>query len=60
LTAYSSSTDRDMALAAGFDWHMAKPVDADELVRSLPRCKREITDESIDRRTRHRDRVFFP
>jgi hypothetical protein len=53
-------TDRDMALAAGFDWHMAKPVDADELVRSLPRCKREITDESIDRRTRHRDRVFFP
>jgi hypothetical protein len=24
-----------MALAAGFDWHIAKPVDADELVRVI-------------------------
>jgi CheY-like chemotaxis protein len=35
VTAYASPTDRDMALAAGFDWHIAKPVDADELVRII-------------------------
>jgi signal transduction histidine kinase/ActR/RegA family two-component response regulator len=32
VTAYASTTDREMALAAGFDWHVPKPVDADELV----------------------------
>jgi CheY-like chemotaxis protein len=35
VTAYASPRDRDVALAAGFDWHMAKPVDADELVRVI-------------------------
>jgi PAS domain S-box-containing protein len=35
VTAYASATDREMALAAGFDWHIAKPVDADELVRVI-------------------------
>jgi CheY-like chemotaxis protein len=35
VTAYASARDRDMALAAGFDWHLAKPVDADELVRVI-------------------------
>jgi signal transduction histidine kinase/CheY-like chemotaxis protein len=35
VTAYATATDRDMALAAGFDWHIAKPVDADELVRVI-------------------------
>jgi PAS domain S-box-containing protein len=35
VTAYARPTDRDMALAAGFDRHIAKPVDADELVRVI-------------------------
>ena len=35
VTAYASAADRDMALTAGFDWHIAKPVDADELARII-------------------------
>jgi CheY-like chemotaxis protein len=35
VTAYASATDKAKALAAGFDWHIAKPVDADELVRVI-------------------------
>jgi CheY-like chemotaxis protein len=33
VTAYSASSDR--AIAAGFDMHVPKPVDADELVQSI-------------------------
>jgi PAS domain S-box-containing protein len=35
VTAYASAADREMALAAGFDSHIVKPVDADELVRVI-------------------------
>jgi CheY-like chemotaxis protein len=35
VTAYASAADKALALAAGFDWHIAKPVDADELVRVI-------------------------
>ena len=35
VTAYAGSRDREMSLAAGFDWHLAKPVDADELIRVI-------------------------
>jgi len=35
VTAYASAEDRERSLGAGFDWHMAKPVDADELVRVI-------------------------
>jgi PAS domain S-box-containing protein len=35
VTAYASPSDRDLALGAGFDWHIAKPVNADELVRVI-------------------------
>jgi CheY-like chemotaxis protein len=31
--AFNSMIERHPPLAAGFDWHIAKPVDADELVR---------------------------
>jgi len=31
LTAYASAEDRERALAAGYDAHVAKPVDVDEL-----------------------------
>jgi CheY-like chemotaxis protein len=35
VTAHANPADRDRALEAGFDWHIAKPVDADELVRVI-------------------------
>ena len=35
LTAYARTTDRDRALAAGFQQHVIKPVDPHELVRIL-------------------------
>ena len=35
VTAYASPTDRERALMAGYDWHIAKPVDAAELVRVI-------------------------
>ena len=37
LTAYASAEDRERALAAGYDAHVAKPVDADELGAALAR-----------------------
>jgi CheY-like chemotaxis protein len=35
VTAHAAPADRDRALEAGFDRHIAKPVDADELVRVI-------------------------
>jgi CheY-like chemotaxis protein len=35
LTAYAREEDRDRALAAGFQAHIAKPFDADNLVAEL-------------------------
>lgn len=35
LTAYASLEDRDRALKAGFDRHLAKPVDPAELIRTI-------------------------
>jgi PAS domain S-box-containing protein len=35
VTAYATAMDREKALEAGFDWHLAKPIDADELVRVI-------------------------
>ena len=37
VTAYGSTDDRVRVLAAGFDAHMAKPVDTDELVTVIRR-----------------------
>lgn len=37
LTAYASSDDRRRALAAGFQGHLAKPVDFDELLSVIKR-----------------------
>jgi CheY-like chemotaxis protein/anti-sigma regulatory factor (Ser/Thr protein kinase) len=37
LTAYASAEDRERALVAGYDGHVAKPVDADELGAALAR-----------------------
>jgi PAS domain S-box-containing protein len=35
VTAYASSADRERALTAGYDWHVAKPVDATELIKVI-------------------------
>jgi CheY-like chemotaxis protein len=35
LTAWSRSEDRQRALAAGFQSHLAKPVDPEELARAV-------------------------
>jgi CheY-like chemotaxis protein len=35
LTAFASSTDRDVALAAGFQLHIGKPFDPDSLVAAI-------------------------
>jgi len=37
LTGYATSADATMCAAAGFQMHLAKPVDARELVRSIAR-----------------------
>lgn len=41
LTAFGSSQDRDRALAAGFDRHLAKPIDPAELVRTIVKTRAE-------------------
>jgi two-component system CheB/CheR fusion protein len=38
LTGYGQPTDRNAALAAGFDGHLVKPVDLDTLVEALARA----------------------
>lgn len=35
VTAYASLHDRDEALSAGYDWHVAKPVEPNELVDAI-------------------------
>jgi CheY-like chemotaxis protein len=41
LTAYAGALDRDRALAAGFDLHLAKPVSHEALVAAvLDLCER--------------------
>jgi signal transduction histidine kinase/CheY-like chemotaxis protein len=47
LTGYASPQDRDRALAAGFQEHLSKPIDVEELVRVIR--------ELITDRSRHGD-----
>ena len=35
LTAYASPAEREAAIRAGFDWHVAKPVDPPELLQVI-------------------------
>jgi CheY-like chemotaxis protein len=37
LTAFARTEDRDHAIAAGYDSHLTKPVDADALVEEIAR-----------------------
>jgi CheY-like chemotaxis protein len=41
LTAYASAQDRRRAIEAGYDYHLPKPVDTEELIRVLDRLARE-------------------
>jgi CheY-like chemotaxis protein len=45
LTAYATIADRDQALAAGYDLHLAKPVEPSDLTHAL----------SMFRKTRQRE-----
>jgi PAS domain S-box-containing protein len=49
LTACASGQDRDLALQAGFDRHITKPVDPAELVRAIAQCHsaRRVSDPSL-------------
>lgn len=38
LTAYASEIERQQALAAGFDQHISKPVEPEELVKAIARA----------------------
>jgi CheY-like chemotaxis protein len=38
LTAYASEIERQQALAAGFEQHISKPVEPEELVRAIARA----------------------
>jgi CheY-like chemotaxis protein len=42
LTGYAQPLDREEALAAGFDAHLAKPPDFDELDRLLAKVARRM------------------
>jgi CheY-like chemotaxis protein len=35
LTGFASAEDRDRALESGFDWHVAKPLDPNGLVKAI-------------------------
>jgi CheY-like chemotaxis protein len=39
LTAFSAQDDIERAMAAGFDHHVGKPVDPEQLVRALTACR---------------------
>jgi CheY-like chemotaxis protein len=40
VTGHTQASDQERALAAGFDVHLPKPVDLDELLAALVACKR--------------------
>ena len=40
LTAFSAAADIERALAAGFDQHLGKPVDSEQLIHALAETKR--------------------
>jgi CheY-like chemotaxis protein len=44
LTAYASVDDRRKAIEAGFDAHLAKPIDPDTLVEVVSRLRRSAGD----------------
>lgn len=44
VTGYGQEKDREQSLAAGFDYHLVKPVDSDQLAALLATCANALTD----------------
>ena len=38
VTAYAGPREREAAIEAGYDWHLAKPIDLEELIASVSRA----------------------
>jgi CheY-like chemotaxis protein len=45
VTAYARAIDRRRALDAGFDWHLAKPVEPTDLIGAVASLARRSTDQ---------------
>lgn len=41
VTAYASTSDRERAMVAGFDWHVTKPLDPEDLIRAVLKVRNE-------------------
>jgi signal transduction histidine kinase/CheY-like chemotaxis protein len=37
VTAFAGASDREKALSAGYDWHLAKPIDTEALISAIAR-----------------------
>lgn len=46
ITGYGSQSDRARVREAGFDGHLVKPVDIDELLRAIDVAPAELSDAS--------------
>jgi signal transduction histidine kinase/DNA-binding response OmpR family regulator len=49
VTAYASVHERNRALEAGYDWHLAKPVDPEQLVAAVAAAARPWSDDRTPR-----------
>jgi PAS domain S-box-containing protein len=47
LTAYATTTDRDQALAAGYDLHLTKPVGLSDLTRAVAKFRKTKEQEAV-------------
>jgi CheY-like chemotaxis protein len=57
LTAFARSEDRRRAMLAGFDMHVAKPVEPGELVAVVARLARRSSHNAGDREVGHARRA---
>jgi CheY-like chemotaxis protein len=48
LTAFATEKDRQLAISAGFQMHLAKPVDPDDLIEAIERLAHSNHDAEKD------------
>ena len=53
ITAYASAQERQVAINAGFQMHLAKPVDLTQLLREVANLTRREEEGEFYARTRH-------